>query len=326
MSRSELSSVISRSLDSRRFRLIILPTEGCNFRCTYCYETFEHGMMKPEMVDALKKLISRRVDDLSHLTIDWFGGEPLLARSIIHEICNYVNEIKPSDLTFQSKITTNGYLLDQECLTELVGLGVSSYQISLDGWATGHDETRLRVNGGGSFDKIWNNLLSASQSSFPFRIILRVHFQPSNIDSVRHLLKEISREFGDDERFQVFLKAVGHYGGPNDETFAVYDLDERKRLQQELLTYVDMSSPTTNDNNHLPYICYASQPNSLVVRSTGRIAKCTVALDNPTNDVGELHLDGTLSFNSDRLQQWFVGLETLNPSHLACPWSHIEPG
>ena len=42
--------MISQSERLRHFRsnylnLIILPTEACNFRCTYCYETFENKKM-----------------------------------------------------------------------------------------------------------------------------------------------------------------------------------------------------------------------------------------------------------------------------------------
>lgn len=29
-----------RALDNRILKLTVLPTEKCNFRCTYCYEDF----------------------------------------------------------------------------------------------------------------------------------------------------------------------------------------------------------------------------------------------------------------------------------------------
>jgi hypothetical protein len=34
--------------------LILLPTEKCNFRCTYCYEDFELGRMKESTILALR--------------------------------------------------------------------------------------------------------------------------------------------------------------------------------------------------------------------------------------------------------------------------------
>jgi len=37
-------------LDARSLQLILMPTEACNFRCTYCYEDFNHNQMRPELV------------------------------------------------------------------------------------------------------------------------------------------------------------------------------------------------------------------------------------------------------------------------------------
>jgi sulfatase maturation enzyme AslB (radical SAM superfamily) len=68
-----------RCFRSNFLNLIILPTEACNFRCTYCYETFEHKKMKKEVVNGIKALIGRRGPELNKLEIAWFGGEPLLA-------------------------------------------------------------------------------------------------------------------------------------------------------------------------------------------------------------------------------------------------------
>ncbi len=38
----QIASALSRKIQ----QLIILPTEKCNFRCTYCYEDFMIGAMK----------------------------------------------------------------------------------------------------------------------------------------------------------------------------------------------------------------------------------------------------------------------------------------
>jgi len=64
--------MISQSERLRHFRsnylnLIILPTEACNFRCTYCYETFENKKMPRPVVTGIKSLIDRRGEDLDEL-------------------------------------------------------------------------------------------------------------------------------------------------------------------------------------------------------------------------------------------------------------------
>jgi len=86
--------MISQSEQLRHFRsnylnLIILPTEACNFRCTYCYETFENKKMPRSVVSGIKSLIDRRGEELDELEISWFGGEPLLALDVITEISKH---------------------------------------------------------------------------------------------------------------------------------------------------------------------------------------------------------------------------------------------
>ena len=39
--------VLQSSLTPSLLHLILLPTEACNFRCTYCYEDFRLGRMEP---------------------------------------------------------------------------------------------------------------------------------------------------------------------------------------------------------------------------------------------------------------------------------------
>src|SRR5436853_5308192 len=58
--------MISQLEQLRHFRsnyldLIILPTEACNFRCTYCYETFENKKMPRPVVTGIKSLIDHEV-------------------------------------------------------------------------------------------------------------------------------------------------------------------------------------------------------------------------------------------------------------------------
>jgi|LGVF01.2.fsa_nt_gb uncharacterized protein len=56
-----------------------------------------------------------------------------------------------------------------------------------------------------------------------------------------------------------------------------------------------------------PYICYAGRPTSFVIRNDGRLAKCTVGLDDPENKVGYIHANGILEINQSKIQPWFNG-------------------
>src|SRR3979490_3029402 len=106
MRNKRLDGLIADSFDPRHLELIILPTERCNFRCTYCYEDFKLGKMSRKVVDAIKLLLAARVNDLHSLQLSWFGGEPLLAKEIILEVNNFSKELYAQS-HYSSSITTN---------------------------------------------------------------------------------------------------------------------------------------------------------------------------------------------------------------------------
>lgn len=318
-------------------QLIIFPTEKCNFRCTYCYEDFSIGRMSPKVQQSLKNFISRTAPRLKQLHLSWFGGEPLLAPKIVKDISAYAQQVarQYGMRSFGGNLTTNGYLLTPVLFRELLELQQSSYQISFDGFGEGHDATRKSASGGGTFDVIWSNLLATRECSDDFSILLRVHVTPSNRESVSRLIDEIAVQFAGDRRYRVLFKAVGNYGGPNSHLIKTIPLAEMvsfiPRLQA-VLTAAKVSSISVTDSaesdiggdDDMPYICYASKPNSFVVRSTGSIGKCTVALYDPRNCVGQLTEDGGIELNAN-VGLWMRGFKDLDLNALGCPMTGLPP-
>lgn len=90
--------------------LIVLPTEACNFRCTYCYQDFSRGKMSRNVVNGLKHFLKNKIPRLEHLTVSWFGGEPLLAYDVIEELSEAIVEwTDRHGVTYQAEMSTNGY-------------------------------------------------------------------------------------------------------------------------------------------------------------------------------------------------------------------------
>ena len=276
--------------------------------------------MSSEIVSAVKKLISRRVDGLKHLQISWFGGEPMLARPIIEDVATFATTLEQRNrhLTYASDMTTNGYLLNGKTAQLLAGLGIRAYQVSLDGPKQYHDRTRVRADGGSSFDRIWTNLLSIHQSSADVKILLRIHLTPTNLSAMPEFLSEIRDTFLGDLRFSVFLKNVVRLGGPSDATMEVLGTDDRPQI--EALEAIVQDGVDTQRLFEPEEVCYAARANSLLIRADGRIGKCTVALSDPANDIGWLRPDGSLEINNPRLRQWLKGWESRDPELTACPY------
>jgi uncharacterized protein len=318
---------ILRSLDNRLLKLTLMPTEQCNFRCTYCYEDFELGAMSAWVVDGIKALITARAPELRVLELHWFGGEPLMAMPVISEICQHSRALQESypDLTVVSSATTNGYLLTPERFEELLALGVVTYQISLDGYGENHDRTRHRIDGSGSFSKIWENLLATRECNQKFFIMLRVHFTPGTMSQVAELVAKLNEEFGDDARYGIFFKAISRLGGPNDDQIERSSEAWKEAAKAQLTTLVKRKERGVVDPTASSYVCYAAEPNSLVIRSNGQLARCTVAFNDPRNQVGFLRPDGTLSIDVERSRLWFDGFETLDAKKLYCPLHTLKP-
>jgi uncharacterized protein len=308
------------SMVNKYLRLTILPTEQCNFRCVYCYEDFQNGIMSFENINAIKKLLDARAQELENLSISWFGGEPLVAKNIIVDISNYALELsKKYDFKFTSDITTNGYNLTEKTFDDLCKVGVNTYHISLDGPREIHNKTRILSNGEGTFDTIWNNLINIHNSTKNASVILRLHIDEDKIVHIEELINCIKKYFKGDDRFKVYLKSISRLGGKNDEKLKVVNKVSLDNLINNLDKLLSDEQIYTNNNS----MCYASSPINWVIRSTGDICKCTVGLNDSKNTVGKLNLDGSLNIDNKKLQPWFKGIINEDTSILNCPYAYI---
>jgi uncharacterized protein len=275
-------------------------------------------MMSKAVVNAVKTLLGRRVPELDKLYVSWFGGEPLLAKNIVMDISRHIKELAESrpNLTYHAGMTTNGYELTRSRFSELTALGIMNFQITLDGPREIHDKFRVKVNGKGTYDRIWENLLAMRDSTEKFRVTLRLHIEPSRIPHMASLLDDVRREILPDKRFAFHFMPIRSLGGKNDHTITPFTGKEEQKciklLKQTLYgNYRPVKEP--------PYVCYASRPNSLMIYPNGDIGKCTVDLYNPRNRIGLLNRDGTVKIDADLLRSWLRGFTPLDLSTLECP-------
>jgi uncharacterized protein len=316
---------IAPFVSSRLLHLTLMPTEQCNFRCVYCYEDFAAGEMARPVIDAVKALLARRIAGLEMLAVNWFGGEPLLAWPVIEEIQSFAAGLASDHprVRFGGEMTTNGSLLTRPRFERLLTLGVRRFQVSLDGTREAHDATRLRRSGGGSFDAIWRNLLALQEVSASFEVLLRLHITRENPPAVERLLGEIAREFAGDPRFPVVLKAVRRFGGPQDAELPVLSPAEEGAVLGRLSARATaLGFPDRQDVFAQPRIlqgCYASALGSYVVRASGELAKCPVALGHPNNHIGRLLPDGRLDLDSSKAVGWLRGALKGDRESLRCP-------
>jgi uncharacterized protein len=293
-----------------RLELIVLSSEDCNFRCTYCYEDFAKGTMRPEVRQGIKRLVEQQIARLNMLHVAWFGGEPLYGWDAIAELGPFFSEIAAEHKVFYaSNMTTNGYLLTPDVADKLFAWGINTFQITLDGAAEDHDCSRPTRDGRGTFSTIFENLKALARRRDPFRVTLRVNFDNKNHTRIEPFFEVIEREFRGDDRYQLHFHAVGRWGGVNDERLEVCGQDEVQKVSAELKALAHkhgLRVETLKDVNHFGgQVCYAARPFNLIIGATGKVMKCTVVLDKEEhNVVGQLHSDGRLALNADHMALW----------------------
>ncbi len=289
-----------RGLDNTHLRLIIFITEKCNFRCLYCYETFEQGRIHDSVVKGIKQLLAKRLPELKTLQLSFFGGEPLLHPEIITDLMAFALQRGQAQQAIQGDVTTNGYLLTPAVAQKLVRHQVRRFQITIDGLASTHNKLRPTAGGKPTFDTILTHVGALLEMPEAFALIIRCNVCDENYDSIADFLKQ--HRWLADPRISVHFHAV--FGHPRLKlSNPGKKIQQLEQLAQSLGYQVVPPSQ----------VCYASQGNVFVIRANGLVQKCTVALEHPLNTIGRLASNGMLNLNQNLLRKWVFS------SDVQCP-------
>lgn len=304
--------------------LVLMPTEACNFRCTYCYETFERGKMDQKIINGLKAFVEEKARNLSDLHISWFGGEPLIALGVIKELSeSFLAIAEENDIHYSCDLVTNGYLLTKDVFQQLLSWNINQFMITIDGIGDVHDSRRHLTGGGKTFDKIMDNLMAIKDVPGSFDITIRTNFDETNLQEASELTRYLKERFADDRRFGILFRPVGQWGGKNDDDIPVCSRTMANKKIWELTEEAisegfNMSPMITDSLMPTASVCYAAKPHSLVVGSNGQLYKCTLSLNEEFNQVGVIHEDGQVELDYDKMAEWVTSGEETDEVCQSC--------
>jgi uncharacterized protein len=175
--------------------LVLLPTLWCNLDCPYCFEYKRRETMSEEVMRSLKTWIETQFTEKRAINVGWFGGEPLLSKSLIVDLSAFFIDFSQKiGAKYNASITTNGYFLDERFSRQLDKHQIRHVQVTLDGAREFHDLTRKHRNGKGSFDRIKENIEGFHSSGTKCGLTVRVNCTDDNIDSIPELIDCFSDE------------------------------------------------------------------------------------------------------------------------------------
>jgi uncharacterized protein len=291
--------------------LVLFPSEDCNFRCVYCAQPFRQGVMEPHVRAAICKYVESKAPKLTLLGVDWFGGEPLLGYEVIAELAPFFQQIAARhEINYNTRITTNAYLLTPERARAMIGWGLHSFQITVDGLAKDHNRSRPLVDGGPTFERIMDNLTAMHEISEPFEVRLRVNVSQDNADTLDGYFEMVNGRLGHDPRFKIAFNVVGRWGSANDDQLHLVDKDTvgcriglRQRAQGAGLP-IEYSMETIRGSMR----CFSTTVGGMIVGVDGRFLKCTNhgAFPEALNHIGRLLDDGTLEISESVNLRWIA--------------------
>ena len=192
--------------------LYLIVTDSCNLRCRYCFinnnmpEDYHPTMMTfsvaKEAIDMYFANLSRNPPEYAHLrkTIFFYGGEPFINFELIKQTVDYVNSAYSKEVAamgdkFRFSIVTNGTLITEE-IAKFVGAHSNlDIAISLDGSEDVHDQMRVCVGGGGSFEKAIQGYRLLKTAGEKADVSISSTIGEHNIDKLPSLL-DLHRKFG----------------------------------------------------------------------------------------------------------------------------------
>lgn len=266
--------------------LVIAPTTGCNFECPYCFEGEKtNKCMSPEVVDDLIEFINS-YKQTRNLKITWYGGEPLMAFSIIKTIVEKIRERCAIENLTQS-IVTNGYLINDDVIDFMKSNQFESIQISFDGTDVRHNNTRyLKGSHQPSYDRILFNVDRLyNEMHKEFKINLRINVNKENEDDF-FVMRQLLKERFPDKRVTVYPGFIREEGKGNrsmcyNSLFGKSRYDFYKKVAKQGMA-IDFY-PHEKEKG-----CMVCINNSFVIGPNGEMYKCWSDFNNPDRVVGSI--------------------------------------
>lgn len=252
----------------------ILTTTDCNARCFYCYEMgrLRVPMSRETALQTADYIINHCQG--KKVSLHWFGGEPLYNKPIITQICQH---LKDADIEYISRMTSNGYLFDDDTIKEAKDLwNLTKVQITLDGTEKIYNRSKAFIyQGVNAYRRVIDNIHRLQDANI--RLYIRLNIDMHNANNLSELVDELHREFDDPKGISIYLHALFEESkgsqALHDEQKRKFVFGKIKEIEERLIDY-GFSRLQRLNREVRTNRCMADTPHSVVIVPNGSIGKC----------------------------------------------------
>jgi len=309
---------------SRKFKLVLIPTYGCNLRCPYCYQGQEKNPIRmgesgaDRVLNFMESEIAKLCasNSVDSIDVNFFGGEPLLDKDGVVRFCDGAAMLaERMHLPIRFDMTTNFTLLDKR-IEDLIRRREMFVQVTIDGPQELHDKRRMSANGEGSYSKIIGNLRQMHEDGLTKYVHLRINVDNETVQYADRILSDLDGLYG-----SVYFSVVVHHLGAND---CHKELCVKEERYSEYVTKTNSVLAACGLPVHRPFgkraPCSLVCPNQYFVDCNFDVYGCDCLINHPECKIGRIDLNGHLSLNDEYFRQ--MGVTVTNTEKCRqCKWA-----
>ena len=334
---------ISKEKDKNIY-FIIDVTKKCNFNCLYCFRNLNDNRLitNDKLQDICSYILNiTKKRKLKNVTIQVWGGEPLLAMDKIEFIYNY---FKKTNITLKIDIETNGSLITNKIAKKLFNMNVN-VGVSLDGTKKHQDIQRRLINkkssnelvkkGINNLKKYYGNNISGITviTKYNYKDITNIINYFTNELKIYNMKFNIVKDNpnANEDRIGLSIKEVKYFANKLFNVVELYNLMGIKFNEGNIQMRIKNLTERNKNSYFISNGCKGGI-NLLSIDMNGDIYPCEM-MDYENVKIGSIYKNGKLSSNDELIKQinnskknniYFK--EKINNKCKSCPWEYFCKG
>ncbi len=319
---SEHRYIGGNAIDLPKVRSISLNlAQTCNMACRYCYADEGHfggraRLMGEEVALATVDRLFLEAEPDARMVLGFMGGEPLLARDLLHRTARYAWEkARREGRDIRFSLTTNGTLI-READAELFRDLPFTVTFSIDGTRDVHDLLRPMKNGGGSYDAMISGLETIERVGRPLQLAARATVT-ARTGRLLPLLDHMIELGFDDVGFSPVLVSPDPklaFSAADFQTFLSHMIECGEKALREIKAgrsypfgNLESALQEIHRGTHRPFPCGAGA-GYLSANAEGKLFACHRLIDDPAFAMGDVRNGSDEAARSRHLSRSHVDL------------------